>query len=233
MEYKIRTHHEEWACTRFCRIELSDDSVKNFLLWLCNHSKEQIDERMEARKRGETSWYDPVEGIWGWDAPRQRMAKLLLPGLHHNASNEEFHKRFFFRGWEGRDSAPLLGPIQQRLKWVMDGLFSRQEEDRELGQGNWGEYWWLPEEQAQFVRSQLQQTHVDLIEQSSEYDDAIAYSLCASICHQVQAIVVPCNDPARVYVGTHRGPNGRTFVWVQNESGHKFPLKHGARAYLE
>jgi hypothetical protein len=71
---------------------------------------------------------------------------------------------------------------------------------------------------------------VDLIEQLSEYDDALAFSMCRAVKHDVQAIAVPCSDPARVYVGTH---HPRTFVCVQSETGLRCPLKHGARAYLE
>lgn len=233
MGYKIRTRPEEWACTKFCRIELSDTAVENFVLWLCDQSKEQVEQRIGEWSKGEDSWIDPVESMWGWDAPRQRMAKLLWQAVHNDASDEEFHKRFSFPGLECPDSVRLLGPIQQRLKWVMEGLFKRQEQDIELRQGDWGEYWWLPEEQAEFVRTQLRHTHVDLIEQCSEYDDALRYSLCFQVRHVVQAIAVPCSDPDRVYVGTHCGPTGRTFVWVQSESGRKYPLKHGARVYLE
>jgi len=233
MTSKIRTRPEEWACTKFCRIDLEEDSAKEFLLWLCELTHEQVTARLEARRKDEPVWYDPVESLWGFDAPRQRMAKLLWRLLHDNAGEEEFRKRFCFPSFDCPQSAERLQPIQQRLKWVMDGLFSRQDQDRELGQTDWGERWWLPAEQAGFVRDQLKLTHVDLIERASDYDDAVAYSLNLAIRHQVQAIEVPSNDLARVYIGTHRGPNDRTFVWVQDEAGRKFPLRHGLQAYLE
>jgi hypothetical protein len=233
MNYKIRTRPEEWACTKFCRIDLSEDSVKEFLLWLCDSTHEQLTARLDAESKGEPVWYDPVESLWGFDAPRQRVAKLLWQLLHNNASDEEFDHRFCFPSFDCPNSVEVLQPIQQRLKSVMDGLFSRQEEDRELGQTDWGERWWLPAEQATFVRDQLKMTHVGLIERASDYDDAVAFSLNVAIRNQVQAIEVPSNDAGRVYIGTHRGPHNRTFVWVQDEGGRKYPLKHGIRAYLE
>ncbi len=233
MTYRIRTRPEEWASTKFCRIDLREDSVKEFLLWLCDLTREQSAARREAEKKGEPIWYDPVESLWGFDAPRHRAAKLLWQLLHNNASDEEFHQRFCYPSFDCPNSAEILRPIQHRLKWVMDGLSSRQDEDRELGQTDWGERWWLPAEQATFVRDQLKLTHVDLIEKASDYDDAVAFSLNAAIRSQVQAIEVPSNEPGRAYVGTHRDPHHRTFVWVQDEDGRKFPLKHGIRAYLE
>ena len=233
MRYKIRTHPEEWACTKFCRIDLSEESVKHFLLWLCDLTHEQVSARFDAHDKNEPVWYDPIESTWGWDAPRQRMAKLLWQLLHDNASDDEFHSRFCFPSLNCPDSSALLEPVQRRVKWVMEGLFSRQEQDRELGQMNWGEIWWLPAEQASFVRDQLKHTHVDLIERASDYDDAVAYSLNAAIRTEVQAVEIPSNDPARVYTGTHNGPHNRTFVWVQDEEGRKYPLRHGLRAYLE
>jgi hypothetical protein len=235
IETKMRTHPEEWPCTKFCRIGLDDDSVENFLLWLCDRSNEPIDQHMSASRRDRESWVDPVEYTWGWDAPRRRMAKLLWKMLHGNASEEVFRNEFSYSNHplqvKGCDS--LLAPIQKRLRWVMEGFSSRQEQDSEIGQGDWGEEWWLPAEQAEFVRNQLRQSCVDLIERSSDYDDTVIYSLCFYVRDVVQAIAVPCDDPARVYVGARRGPHLRVFVWVQSENGRKYPLKHGNQAYLK
>jgi hypothetical protein len=234
MESQIRIHPQEWACTKFCRIGLDDDSVENFILWLCDRSIDQIDERISARNQDKEPVFDPVESTWGWDAPRHRIAKLLWKGLHGNASDEEFENRFSFpTPLHVKGCANFLTPIQERLTWVMEGFFSRQSQDSELGQGDWGEYWWLPEKQADFVRTQLRRTCADLIERSSDYDDALAYGLSFFVRDVVQAIAVPCLDPVRVYVGTRRGPHLRVFVSVQSENGRQHPLKHGKRAYLE
>jgi hypothetical protein len=234
MEYKIRSQPEEWACTKFCRIDLDDEAVENFILWLCDDAREQIDQRLAAHSKSEPIWFDPVEDTWGFDAPRHRMAKLLWKALHGKTSEEEFRNNFSLRMPLQVDGcASLLAPIQERLKWVMEGFFSRQKQDAELGQGDWGEHWWLPQEQAEFVRAQLRQSSADLIEQTSEYDDALSRGMCFHIRHVVQAIAVPCHDPARVYVGSRIGQHARVFVWVQSESGRQYPLKHGKQAYLE
>jgi hypothetical protein len=235
MESKVRTHHKEWACTKFCRIGLDDDSVESFILWLCDRSREQCDERMTQRKHGEAYQHDPVEFAWGWDAPRHRMAKLLWKALLGNASEEEFYNSFSFHRplLQIKGCASLLAPIRERLRWVMEGSFTRQTEDRKLGQGDWGEQWWLPSEQAAFVRTQLQQTRADLIEQSSEYEYTLKVELCSYVYFVVQARSVPCLDPTRVYIGTRCGQPLRASVWVQSESGRQYPLKHGNEAYLK
>jgi hypothetical protein len=233
MELGNRTQLEEWACTKFCRIALDDDSVEQFFLWLCDHTREQMDKWLGAHKDGRPVWHDPVETTWGWDAPRQRMAKKLWQLLHSGASDEEFRLRFTFAiGLQAFNVASLLAPIQQKLRWVMDGLASRQKEDDQLRQTDWGERWWLPPEQSEFVREQLRKTHAELIERSSDYEDAVWWGLSHYVRHTVQAIAVPSTDPARVYIGRRRGPRGRVFVWVKDSKG-DFPLKHADQPYLE
>jgi hypothetical protein len=234
MEIRSRTQPEEWACTKFCRTPLDDDSVEHFFLWLCDHTREQLEARATAHKAGEPVWYDLIESTWGWNAPRQRMARLLWQLLHGDASAEDFHRRFTFAmGLEAFDSASLLAPMQEKLKWVMEGLVTRQKEDDQLGQSDWGEYWWLPPEQTEFVRQQLKDTHAELIERSSDYEEAVCWGLSHYVTHTVQAIAVPSNDPARVYIGRRRGPHGRVFVWVKDRKGNKHPLLHGDTPYRE
>jgi hypothetical protein len=234
MEFRTRTQPEEWACTKFCRTALDDDSVEHFFLWLCDHTPEQLEAWVTAHKTGEAVWYDPVESAWGWDAPRQRLARLLWQLLHGNASAEDFRRRFTFAtGLEAFDSASLLAPMQEKLRWVMEGLANRQKEDDQLGQTDWGEYWWLPPEQTEFVRQQLKDTHAELIERSSDYEEAVCSGLSYYVRYTVQAIAVPSNDPARVYIGKRRGPHGRVFVWVKDSKGDKHPLQHGDTPYCE
>ena len=233
MQYKIRTEPEEWACTKFCRIELDDESVAEFILWLCDRSREQS-ALLDASSNDDIVWYDPVEDAWGFDAPRQRMSKLLWRTVHGNATDQDFHRHFSFpTPLQTSDCAHLLAPLQERLKWVMDGLFSRTDEDSLLGQGDWGERWWLPPGQSEFVREQLKHTHAELIEQSSDYEDAVSLSLSSYVRNEVQAIVVPSRDPARVYVGERPGPHGRVFVWVQDTNGSRYPLRHSDYPYRE
>lgn len=234
MEYRVRTQPVEWACTKFCRIALDDDSVEHFFLWLCDHTPEQIEEHFVAHRDGKPVWYDPVESIWGWDAPRQRMAKRLWQLFHNDASDEEFRKQFTFAIGPGCfNSASLLAPIQRKLQWVMDGLVSRQQQDRRVGQTDWGERWWLPPEQSEFLRQQLKNTHAELIERSSDYEDATRWGLSHYVTRIVQGIELPSGDPERVYVGTRLPPHGIAFVCVEDRKGNEYPLKHGDRPYLD
>ena len=232
MGYKLGTQPEEWACTKFCRIALDDDSVEQFFLWLCEHTRKQMAGRLAADREGRPVWYDPAESTWGWDAPRQRMAKLLWQSLHGGASDEDFRQQFTFAvSLATFDAASCLAPIQEKLRWVLEGLASRQKEDDQLGQTEWGEQWWLPPEQTEFVRRQLKDTHAELIERSSDYEDAVCWGLSHYVRDTVQSIAVPSRDPARVYVGQRHGPHRRVFVWVKDSKG-KYPLKHGDRPYL-
>jgi len=179
-------------------------------------------------------WYDPVESMWGWDAPRQRMAMLLWRTVHPDTTEEDFHRRFCFPApLQTRDCGHLIAPVQERLNWIMKGLYTRIAEDERLGQGDSGERWWLPAEQSEFVRKQLRQTHAELIEQSSDYEDAVGFGLSVYILSVVHAIAVPSRDPDRIYVGERRGPHGRAFVWVQDTDGNRFPLQHTDRPYRE
>jgi hypothetical protein len=234
MEYKTRTQAEEWACTKFCRVPLDDDSVAHFFLWLCDRAPEQLADRNAADRDRESWEYDLVEITWGWDAPRQRMAKLLWQFLHGDAGDEDFRNQFSFAGGlECVNAAALLAPIQQKLKWVMDGLVSRREQDERVGQSDWGERWWLPPEQTEFVRSQLQRTHAALIERSSQYEEVVCWGLSHYIRQTVQAIAVPSDDPNRFYLGERYGPHGRVVVWVMDTKDDQYPLKHGDAPYLE
>lgn len=46
--------------------------------------------QLAALSSGDVVWYDPVEMTWGWDAPRQPMAKLLWQSFN-DASDEHVH----------------------------------------------------------------------------------------------------------------------------------------------
>src|SRR4051812_5352087 len=172
--------------------------------------------------------------MWTWDAPRHRTAMLLWRAVHGNTTAEDFHRRFCFpTPLQARDCGSIVAPVQERLKWVMEGLFSRKAEDDRLGQSDWGERWWLPEKQSEFVREQLTKSRAELIEQSSDYEDAVSFSLSYFVRHTVQAMPIPSSDPQRFYVGERCGPQGRTFVWVQNTQGERFPLPHTDSPYRE
>jgi hypothetical protein len=91
----------------------------------------------------------------------------------------------------------------------------------------------LPPEQTQFVRQQLQKTHAELIEQLSDYEDAVRHGLSSYLRREIQAIAVPCEDPERIYVGERSGQSCTAYVWVEDTKGNRYPLKHGDTPYLE
>src|SRR5262249_40196099 len=83
------------------------------------------------------------------------------------------------------------------------------------------------------VRDQLKLTHAELIEQSSDYEDALTHGLNFYIRNVVHAIAPPCDDQQRTYVGERRSHDARAFIWVQDAQGKRYPLKHAGNAYLE
>src|SRR5205085_861990 len=72
-----------------------------------------------------------------------------------------------------------------------------------------------------------------LIEQSSDYEDAVSFGLSYFVRQIVQAMPVPSPDPQRIYFGERRGPHGRVFVWVQDTQGNRYPLPHADSPYRE
>jgi hypothetical protein len=131
------------------------------------------------------------------------------------------------------NSAETLSPIQQRLRSVLDALTSRHKEDDELGQTDWGERWWLPTEQSELVRQQLKHAHVELLERTSDYEDAVRHALSYFVRHTVIGITLPSYDPDRTYLGERRGTHQTPRVWVNESNGQQYPLQHGDRPYPE
>lgn len=204
--------NEEWPCTRFCRIDVTDtDTVADFILWLCG--RDGID----------TDAFDPIEDMWLWQAPRNRMAKLLWQCLQSDPSDTNFEQRFTYgRVFEDTGScADILPPIQDRLKQTMEAFLARREQDREFGQGRWGEEWWLSAERAAFVRSQLRRAQPDLLEQSSDYEDMLRATF-GSMLRRAGVIPIESDDPARVYIGTRKN---RVHVCVKTSAGYRYPLR--------
>ena len=102
------------------------------------------------------------------------------------------------------EATPIVPPATTTVR--PSRLFSRRAEDDQLGQGDWGEQWWLPAEQSEFVRAKLKQTHAELIEQSSDYEDAVSFGLSHYIRTVVQAIPVPSRDPRPQICGRTQRP---------------------------
>lgn len=217
----------ETACTRFARINLDPDSVREFIDWLCG--MEQITNHDQT-----SSGRDPVESMWGWNAPRQRMAKLLWQLVHGSRDERFFHQSFTYGAPIRTDrTEKILAPIQRRIQWALEGAFQRQKQDRQIGQGDWGECWWLPVKHTEYVRKHLRHVAVEIVQQPSEYDDSLRYYLNALVSRVAKSIEVPCRHETRCYVGLRDPEKHTCSVNVLGDDGKEFPLKHCSRAYLE
>lgn len=217
----------ETACTRFARLNLDPASVGDFIDWLCGMEPITNPGQPQASR-------DPIESMWGWNAPSQRMAKLIWQLIHGNPDDAFFHQNFSYGNpIRTNETEAVLVPIQKRIRWVLEGAFHRQNDDRQIGQGDWGECWWLPEEQTAYMRKQLRDVTVEIVQQPSEYDESLRYYLNGLASRVAKSIEVPCREQNRSYVGTRSPKTRACFVNVLGADGKEFPLKQCSRAYLE
>ena len=79
----------ETACTRFSRLNLDPASVGDFIDWLGGMEPITNLEHAEAGR-------DAIETMWGWNAPRLRMVKLLWQLVHGNSDDTFFHQDFSY-----------------------------------------------------------------------------------------------------------------------------------------
>jgi hypothetical protein len=168
-----------------------------------------------------------LENLWSIDnAPRKRMMKLLWQLLVNNSSRKYFTK--FFRLTDILETqisgcGAVLLPMQTKLRWVLDAWMERSKQDQFLKQGAWGEDWWLPSEQVEYVRAQLKRARLDLLEDSSDYEHAL-HSLRLAYCE------LPTDDPNRSYVGDDP-PVGRVFV--EDRAGKRFLLPQAGMPFSQ
>lgn len=205
----------------FARIDVSKpEEVAKFIEWLAGwRDTGAFDKTAEEMFDPE----DLLETLWGWHgAPRKRMAKLCWQLLVQNKTTAYFDQNFTLDlVWLTRQvgrCARLLSPIQKKLLWVLEGFQERRQKDHFIGQGNWGEEWLLPPAQTAYVRKQLQRTRPDLVEESSNYEDALRYYL-------LPFLELVSDDANRAYVGEHQR-DGRTWVWIEDSNGKRSPLSH-------
>lgn len=232
---------DERPCTVFARLNVKDpQNVAEYLYWLWDGEwpwekvegvgdletlKEQIENDLSKNP------WKAIEMTWGLQAPRKRMARLLWQ-LLQDAGEDEFLQRFTSQLHclvkDAARCAEILPPIQERLRWVFDGLEIVGEETVTIGQAGWGETWYLPPEQARFVREQLQKVHPDLLQKKSDYQDAVRAFLNYLVTKVYQYFDPPSKDPDRIYVG-EIVVNGtlsgvRNFVWIRGTDGqHPLP----------
>lgn len=206
----------EWPCIKFSRTNVeSPAEIAEFILWLCGVAG--FDDWKAESDDPQTL----LETLWSWQgAPRKRIAKLCWQLLARNSRLDYFEQRFTFdRYWlekEVANCARILPPIQKKLKWVLGGFQERRKNDNFIGQGNWGEEWLLPPRQAAYVRKQLKRCAPDLIEESSNYEDALHY-------YRLPYFEVSSLKGNRIYRGTHSERGGGR-VWIENISGQNHPL---------
>jgi hypothetical protein len=207
-------------CSEFVRIDVaSPEQIANFILWLSGWTDEtkQLDNPEVL-----------LETLWSWDgAPRKRMAKLCWQTAVQNSSEEYFDQHFTLDlDWltqQLEGCGHVLGPIQQNLRWVLQAFENRRKEDTLLGQGSWGEEWYLPTDQAAYVREQLRRSHPALLEESSNYEDALTWA-------GLPYFEVVCEDQNRSYVGNHLDC-GRTRVFIEDSYGEQYPLNHARHPF--
>lgn len=190
----------EWPCVRFCQLDVSDpDESARFICWL--YFGESLDlDPASLHRRHSAAELDKL--MWDWDAPRPRMAKLLWQLLVDNTDPGYFDEEFKLEHQcLVRDAArrpELLPPLQERLRWVINAFMARLELDNEIGQGSWGEAWWLPREQADYVRGQLRRAQPDLLEGPSDFEDALRWS-------RIPYYDPPSSEADRMYGGGECG----------------------------
>lgn len=168
---------------------------------------EEAGARLREQRDLELDGEQLAELFWGTNAPRSRMARLLWQSLQDRASAAEFHRRFTlnmtYLAEDASRCAAVLPPIQERLRGVLAGYQQRIAQDEVIGQGRWGETWWLPPAQARLVRQQLRRARPDLLEQASDYQEALETHRRILLRSVVGAFDIPVDDPDRVYLGRH------------------------------
>jgi len=161
-----------------------------------------------------------MEISWTFDAPRHRILKLLWHLLQNNHSEEYFLSRFTVGLDEFAEDAiqctKVLPQIQKHLRWVLKGIDEVSRQDFEIGQGNWGEEWFMSHDRAAFVRKQLSKVHLDIFEKPSDYEEMQGFVMDYSLNTRAQLINIPLSEPNRDYIGEVLNDNSQMSmrVWV-------------------
>lgn len=220
----------EWACTAFCRLDVNDPAaVAEFVLMLCD----RLPTPLTLGDYEQVYKFDPIEDMWGWDAPRKRIGKLLWQAVQGDSSEQTFYQRFTYSDVaEDMDrAAAVLGPIQERLKRILKAIQSRREQDLQFGQSEWGEEWWLSCQDADFVRDQLSRARVSLLERSSNFEDMVRRTTGIQVW-KIGVLPIPSDDPSRVYVGLVYRPRNIPRITVET-TDRTYPLRQVDYLFLE
>lgn len=190
-------------CVEFALLDVTDpEQVPCFIIWLAtgNWPGDRTIRELLLAPRQLTA-EESQEFFWGDQAPRWRMARLLWQFLQRDRSDRSF------TGWAYKEDcarcADLLPPVQQKLSWVLAGIQEIASRDAVVNQGDWGEEWFLPAEQADYVRQQLGRSQLTLLERESEYPEALALVFEYNTRHQAGFIDISITDDDRSYVGEY------------------------------
>jgi hypothetical protein len=156
------------------------------------------------------------------------MLKLLWQLMTGTSDDDEFHHRFTAQlhllRQDAARCAEVLPPIQARLRRVLNGIVTAGDIDRETGQTAWGEQWYLPRAEAHLAREHIQRARPDLLEQRSEYPEAVEVWLDI-LTNRAAFIDPPFSDPDREYLGDLVAVPGverrEPIVWVRAGDGLK------------
>ncbi len=224
---KSMAKQKEWPCLRFTRINVgSPEAVADYILWLCGWLP--VTDAI-ADDHGESAEpEDLIETLSDWrGAPKMRIAKLLWQQLVGNDTEAYFNQNFGanirYLIPEITPSLQQLVPIQQNLRWVLEARMEREREDVLIGQGSWGEDFWLPKDQAAYLRQQIRRANPDLIEECSLYEDSMEYT-------SFPYFELDSDDLERIYIGTV-DERLHAVVEIVDSKGNRWPLKHPRSPY--
>jgi hypothetical protein len=198
----------------------SVEEVSEFILWLCGWLP--VPDPLADDHQEPMDPEDLVEHLWGWrGAPKMRMAKLLWQQLVGSNSESNFAQQFSsnpaYLVPQIAPSIKQLVPVQQNLRWILEARMEREREDTLIGQGSWGEDFWLPRDQAAYLRQQIRRASPDLIEEDSLYEDSMEHT-------SLPYFELDSDDAYRKYVGTV-DDEFRAFVEIVDSQGNRWPLK--------
>lgn len=204
-------------CIEFAMTDVTDpNAVARFVYWLWD--RRWPEEAEEAAWRilnredepSDDGWsaQGAMEHFWEWDAPRPRMAKLLW-GLLQDAAPSRKGRRgmicYMDALTEGTQyCGEALSQIKERLLWVLGAIETIGRVSYASGQADWGEDWFLPPKQLEFVRSQLSRATVQVLERESDYQKLLEGQLddlCTSVWRFVPTALTASD---RTYVGEGR-----------------------------
>ena len=197
------------ACIEFALTEVSDPAkVARFLIWLEDGKWPDDDSNEDLSEVSELTTEEATALLWGDESPRRRMANLAWELIRKSNPDHDLGTYFSLNleelSVDCSNCESAFGPIRDRLKWVLEGVEKIDLNDAAVGQGRWGEEWFLPKEQTEFVRGQLAKIRVELLEKPSDYEEATEAFLDTFASSVAKFMGTPILDDDRTYNGEVR-----------------------------